>query len=419
MVSLSPNTEKDDINLALKLIFDLKNWKKGAEIEKVEQNFKKKLGIKHAFSFNSGRSAFLAILEALQIEKGDEVLLQGFTCNAAINPILSKGATPVFVDVDETINIDPEDLKKKITPQSKIVMVQHNFGWPAKIDEILEICRKYNLSLIEDCAHSLGAKYKGRYCGTFGKASFFSFGRDKIISSVFGGMAVTNDNKIAERIKNFREKLDFPSNFWIFQQLLHPILTNYLVIPAYGISATLGKIILGIFHKLSVLSKAVYPQEKKGKISKYFPKRLPNALAILALNQLTKLERFNNRRKEIADFYQNELKSANFILPLAKFQKDIIPIFMRYPVLVSSNTEKILTQARKRKIYLNDGWRKSPIVPPDTNIKKMKYNFGSCPRAEKIARNIINLPTHINILKKDAQKIIDFLKNYENRENSE
>jgi len=408
--SLSPNTEKDDIDLVCKLIFDSKDWKEEKEIERLEWEFKQYLGVKYAFSFNSGRSALLAILEGLRIRKRDEILLQGFTCNAAVNPILKRGAKPVFVDVDDTINIDPEDLKKKITPNSRAVIVQHNFGWPAKINKISKIAKRHNLFLIEDCAHSLGAKFDGNFCGTFGDAAFFSFGRDKIISSVFGGMAVANDNELAEKIKNFQEKLDYPSNLWIFQQLLHPILTNFLVMPIYGFGATLGKIILGVLHKLSILSKAVYKQEKRGKIPEYFPKRLPNALAVLALNQFRKLERFNQHRREIANFYSEELKNTGFILPLAKSQKDMTITFMRYPILAKSNTDKILKEARKRKIYLNDGWRKSPVVPPDTNIKKTKYKFGSCPIAENISETIVNLPTHINISKNDALRITNFLK---------
>ena len=414
-ISLSPNTEKDDVDLALKLIFHPWFWKIGVNQRQsastlLEEEFKKHLRVNYAISFNSGRSALMAILDALGIKKGDEILLQAFTCNSAVNPILNFGAKPVFVDVDETINLDPEDLEKKITKKSKAVMIQHTFGWPAKIDEILEICKKYNLYLIEDCAHSLGAKFHGKFCGTFGDASFFSFGRDKIISSVFGGMAVTNNNEIGERIKNFKEKLGFPSNFWIFQQLLHPILTNYLVLPAYGISSNLGRIILGLFHILKILSKGVYKKEKEGKIPKYFPRKLPNALAILALNQFKKLEKFNKHRREIAKFYENELKNTKFILPLAKSKENIIPTFMRYPILTDFDTDEILKEARKEKIYLDDGWRKTPIVPPDTNVSKMNYIFGSCPRAEKVAKTIVNLPTHINISQKDAQKIIEFLK---------
>ena len=416
-ISLSPNTEKDDIRLALKLLFQPWDWKLNHYATRprsvgLEEEFKRYLGVKYAISFNSGRSALMAILDSLDIKKDDEVLLQGFTCNSAVNPILAKGAKPVFVDVVDTINMDPEDLKKKITSKSKIAMIQHTFGWPAQIDEILKIAKQNNLFLVEDCAHSLGAKYKGKFCGTFGDVAFFSFGRDKIISSVFGGLAVTNNEEIGERIKNFRVKCDFPSNFWIFQQLLHPILVNYLVLPAYGLNQHFGRIILGLFHKLSILSKAVYKKEKKGEIPKYFPKRFPNALATLALNQFKKLEKFNDHRRKTASFYEKELKNTGFNLPLAKSQEGRTPAFMRYPILVNFDTDEILQKLRRKKIFLDDGWRKSPVVPPDTDIDKMGYLFGSCPQVEKVAQNILNLPTHINISEKEAKIIVNFLKSY-------
>jgi len=416
-ISLSPNTEKDDIWLAFKLLFQPWLWKSNmgencSRPIELEEEFKRYLGVKYAVSFNSGRSALMAILSSLELNEDDEVLLQAFTCNSAVNPILKLGAKPVFLDVDETLNLNPDDLKKKITPKSKAVMIQHTFGLPAEIEEISKIAKGNNLYLIEDCAHSLGAKYKGKFCGTFGDTAFFSFGRDKIISSIFGGMAITNNERIGERIKSFQAKLSFPSNFWIFQQLLHPILTNFLVLPTYGINQNLGRLIIGFFHQLKILSKAVYSKEKKGKIPHHFPKRLPNALANLALNQFRKLEKFNEHRRKVASFYEKELKNTGFNLPLAKPFGNRTPTFMRYPVLINLDTDKILSQARKRKIYLDDGWRKSPVVPPDTHLEKMKYTLGSCPKAEKIVQSIINLPTHININLRDAQKIVDFLKTY-------
>jgi len=408
---LSPNTEKDDILLALKLLFQPWRWKTRENNSLlIEKEFKEYLKIKYTFSFNSGRSALMAILNSLGLEDNDEVLLQAFTCNTAVNPIIGAGFKPVFVDIDDTLNLDLEDLKRKITSRSKAVMVQHNFGWPAKIEEISKIAKENNLFLIEDCAHSLGANYKGKLCGTFGEAAFFSLGRDKIISSIFGGMAVTNSEKMREKLKEFQEKLDYPSNFWIFQQLLHPILMNWKIMPSYVIHPFLGRMVLGVFHQLSVLSKAVYKKEKKGEIPPQFPKRFPNALAILALNQFRKLNRFNVHRRKIADFYEKELKRFN--LPLAKSREGIEPTFMRYPVLIEKETDEILREARKRKIYLDDGWRKSVVIPPDTDIRKMRYISGSCPRAEKVAKSILNLPTHINISKKEAEKIVELIKKY-------
>jgi len=416
-ISLSPNTEKDDIQLAFKLLFQPWHWKKenltnypGGEkvkfLSQLEEEFKKYLEVKYAISFNSGRSALMAILNSLGLEKGNEVLLQAFTCNAAVNPIIWSDLRPVFVDCNEkTFNIDLEDLKKKVSPRSRVVMVQHTFGLAADLDEILEICQRNNLILIEDCAHSLGAEYKGKKVGTFGKAAFFSFSRDKVISSVYGGMAVTNDDNLAKKLEEYQEKIGYPSYFWIKQQLLHPVLMNWLILPTYQL---FGKHLLILFQWLQILSKAVHWKEKRGRKPGYFPKKLPNALAILALNQFKKLENFNKHRKEIADFYYNELKDSSFELP--PDPEDRKQVFLRFTIK-HSKAHEIIKRAWQENLLIGD-WYATPIAPHDTKLEKIQYILGSCPKAEKLSKETFNLPTHINISQKEAKKIIDFIKKY-------
>ena len=431
-ISLSPNTEKDDIRLALKLILKPRLWKKGSAENispRLEEEVKKYLGVKYAVSFNSGRSAFLAILKCLNLREGDEVLLQAFTCNAAANPILWAGFKPVYLDCDKkTFNIDVADLKRKITQRSRVVMVQHTFGLPADLDEILEICQKNNLILIEDCAHSLGAEYKGKKVGNFGKAAFLSFSRDKVISSVYGGMAVTNDDTLAEKIRDFQNGIGYPSYFWIFQQLLHPILMNYFILPTYSFFR-LGKTALSCFQWFKILSKAVHWKEKRGKKPGYFPKRLPNALSKLALNQFKKLEKFNNHRKEIADFYYNELKELS-VFELPPSPNDRKHIFLRFTIRYSkahqipsgesaaneakveiSEAHRLIKKAWSKNILIGD-WYDKVIAPHDTKLEKMQYVPGSCPKAETLSKTTLNLPTHINISQKEAKIIVNFLKSY-------
>ncbi len=411
-ISLSPNTEKDDIRLALRLLFQPQRWKTMESVLSIEEEFKEYLGIKHAFSFNSGRSALMAILNSLELQANDEVLLQVFTCNAAVNPIIWSGLKPIFVDCHEkTFNIDIDDLKKKIGPKSKAVIVQHTFGLPADMEEILEICRQNNLILIEDCAHSLGAEYKGKQVGTFGRAAFFSFSRDKVISSVYGGMAITNDEGLAEKLKKYQIETKSPHNYWIFQQLLHPILMNYLILPAYSF-LRLGKSLLSVFQWFQILSKAVHWKEKRGRKPGYFPKQLPNALAILALNQFKKLEKFNQHRKEIAQFYYNEIKRTcpEFIQGLPLSPDNRKQIFLRFTIK-HPKARQIIKKAWQKNLLIGD-WYTIPIAPHDTKLDKMQYEAGSCPKAEKLAQITFNLPTHINISKEEAKKIIEFLKVY-------
>ena len=398
-ISLSPNTERDDVSLALKLLFNPFRWKKGRELERSFRNF---FGFKNAFSFNSGRSSLIAILKAMEIGKGDEVILQAFTCNAAVNPILYVGAKPVFADIDETLNISAEEVKKKITPKTRAVMVQHTFGYPAEVAEIKRICMDKGIYLIEDCAHALGAKFKGSYCGSYGDASFFSFGRDKIIASVYGGMAVVNNDDLVEKVSDFEKVLDYPSFFWTIQQLLHPILMNKIVLPLYD--SKIGRGLLALFLNLNILSKAVTKKENKGNLPSYFPKRMPDALAVLALHQLEKVNKFNSHRKEIAGLYDKEMVKRKMKIVFTE-DKDKEAVFLKYPVMVI-NPEKVVSLARKRGIYLNDGWGGSPVVPPMTSLESVCYAVSSCPRAEEAAKRIVCLPTHINVSRGDVKRIL-------------
>ena len=416
-ISLSPNTEKDDIRLALKLLLRPWKWKNGNAVGKIESQFKEYIGIKNAISFNSGRSCLMAILNSLNLEKGGEILVQAFTCNAASNPIKWSGLIPVFVDCDEsTFNMDPEDLKMKITPQSRAVMVQHTFGLPADLDKISSICREKNLVLIEDCAHALGAEYISKKVGlptearrakvgTFGKVSFFSFSRDKIISSVYGGMVCTDDPSLAEKLWQMRDSLDYPSYYWILQQLLHPILMNYIILPTYRL---FGKYLLVIFQSVNIMSKAVHWKEKRGEKPDYFPKKFPNALAILAINQMDKIDRFNNHRREIVNFYYHNLKNSEFELP--ENPENSKQVFLRFSIK-HPKAHQIIKKAWKRNLLIGD-WYTSPVAPRDTELEKVGYILGSCPVAEKLAKTTLNLPTHINTSESDAKTIVNFVKRH-------
>jgi dTDP-4-amino-4,6-dideoxygalactose transaminase len=405
-ISLSPNTEKDDVSLAFGLLFKPWQWKKGKEIKELERIFRNYFGFKNAFSFNSGRSSLIAILKAMNIGVGDEVILQAFTCNAAVNPIIYVGARPIFADIDETLNISSEEVLKKITGKTKAVIIQHTFGYPANIDEIRKICTIKKLYLIEDCAHALGAKYKDSFCGSFGDASFFSFGRDKVISSVYGGMVTVNNETLLENVSHFQKEIKYPSFCWIKQQLLHPVLMNNIILPMYG--SKIGRGLLAMFLNMNILSKAVTSKENQGELPSYFPERMPNALAILAINQFKKLDRFNKHRKEIAQVYNSLLVNKKEFKVVFKEKQGIDATYLKYPVL-NVNPSKVVREARKHGIYLNDGWFGSAIVPPLTSLDRVCYVSNSCPKAEEVAKRIVCLPTHINISREDAKKVIDSL----------
>lgn len=399
-ISLSPNVEAEDRRLTWRLLWRPWRWKRGRAIALCEQWFREYFGVAHAWSVSSGRSGLFLILQALGIGVGDEVLLQAFTCNAVPNPVLWVGATPIYVDINEdSLNIDPSDCEKKITPRAKAIIIQHTFGYPADMDRILAIAKKHNFIVIEDCAHALGAMYHGKKLGTLGDVAFFSFGRDKVISSVYGGMIITKDAVIARRVEAIYKNISYPGLYWIKQQLRHPILMEWIM-RWYGF----GKFLLFALQKLHLLSLAVQPKEKRGMKPWFFPRRLPNALAALAYGQLQRLEHFNAHRRQLAQIYSSSLVEKYHHL---QSQNAPEAIFLRYTVR-HPNAQSILKQARKSGLYLGD-WYTSVIAPADTDLTAMRYTPGSCPNAERLSREVLNFPTHIRITQDDAKRVVQFL----------
>jgi dTDP-4-amino-4,6-dideoxygalactose transaminase len=158
---------------------------------------------------------------------------------------------------------------------------------------------------------------------------------------------------------------------------------------------------------MHILSKAVHWKEKRGKKPGYFPKRLPNALAALALNQFEKLEKFNAHRREMARYYALQLQNTSFVLP-----KDFVGrenIFLRF-VIQHPRAHEIIRKAWDRNLLIGD-WYTSPIAPDDTKVAAVGYRQGICPVAEKLSRITLNLPTHINISQREADTILSFLRN--------
>lgn len=403
-IGLSPNTQKDDVWQAIKAMISFWKWQDGQSVGKVEDWFKKYAPGSFTKSTNSGRSAMWLILKAFGIGSGDEVIVQAFTCLAVPEVVKWIGAIPIFVDIDETLNIDSDKLEKSISQKTKAIIVQHTFGIPAEIEKIKKIAQKYKFKLIEDCAHSLGATIDGKKIGTFGDAAFFSFGRDKIISSVFGGAVLINKKNASAigRAQNLYRQLPFPQNLWIFQQLMHPIIVS-LALLLYDLG--LGKPILYTFQKLGLLSFPIYKEEKEGKVPKVFPKKYPNALATLLLNQLKKVSSYNDYRRQIAKAYQEKLNKIKYIT-LPKLLAG--SVYLRYNILVQ-DPDKIIKKAKKEGFLLGNWYH--DIIDPKGSRTLVGYKEGSCPNAEIKAQNSLNLPTHIKMSLPDVKRLISIIEN--------
>ena len=164
--------------------------------KELEEAICKKFGNKYAQLTSNGTSALTTALAALGIGAGDEVILPVFTFVASFEAVISVGAAPVFVDVDETLTLNPSAIRKAITPKTKCIMPVHMCGSMADMDEIIAICKEYDLLSLEDACQSIGASYKGKYLGTIGDAGTFSFDFVKIITCGEGGAVLTNKEDV-------------------------------------------------------------------------------------------------------------------------------------------------------------------------------------------------------------------------------
>jgi len=176
------------------------------KVVQFEEEFAKYAGAKYCVAVNSGTGALMCCLAALGIGPGDEVIVPGYTFIASISSIILSKAIPVLAEIDESLTIDPEDIKKKITNRTKAIMPVHMLGNPCDMDRIMQIAKEHDLLVIEDCCQAAGGSYKGKKVGTIGNIGAFSLNVFKTISAGDGGMVVTNDPVLYERAFGFHDQ---------------------------------------------------------------------------------------------------------------------------------------------------------------------------------------------------------------------
>jgi len=186
--------------------YEFSEQRKGVyKVRTFEENFAKYNGAGYAQAVTSGTVALKVALAVLGVGPGDEVITQGFTFVATWEAIFDVGAVPVFTEVDTTLNMDPHDLKRKITEKTKAIIPVHMLGSGARIDEIMAIADKHNIPVIEDAAQAAGGKWRGMHLGTFGKCGTFSFDAVKTMTTGEGGMIITNDEKIWRNMSEYHD----------------------------------------------------------------------------------------------------------------------------------------------------------------------------------------------------------------------
>jgi perosamine synthetase len=312
---------------------------KGRFIAEFEEKFAEYTGVKYATTVSNGTVALHVALVALGIGAGDEVIVPTLTYIASVNAISYTGATPVFVDsLESTWQMDPEDVKRKITPRTRAIMVVHLYGHPCDMDSLVDIAERNNLFLIEDCAEALGSLYKDKYIGGFGNVATYSFFGNKTVTTGEGGMVVTNDKSIFEKVYRLKGQGLVPGReYW------HDIIGyNY---------------------------------------------RMTNICAAIGLAQLEQVEHFLAQKRQIAQNYKKELTG----LPVV-FHNETSKVRHSYWMC------SILVVDFKDRDLLRDALRASsietrPVFFPVHTMPIYKRNKDSFPVSEDLGRRGINLPS--------------------------
>lgn len=324
----------------------------GHELEAFESEFAEWLGMRHCVGLNSGLDALILAVRALGIKAGDEVIVPANTYIASVLGITENGATPVFVEPDQYYNIDPDKIEQAITPRTKAILVVHLYGQACRMDKIMEIADKHNLPVIEDCAQSHGAAFKGKKTGTFGKISCFSFFPTKNMGA-FGdaGAIATNDEEIEQKIRALRN---------------------------YG-------------------SEKKYYNKYQGVNS-----RMDEIQAALLRVKLRHIDEITAERRAIAEAYLAGIKNPNIILPqIAEGASHVWHLFV------------VRTEKRDDlQKYLADKGIGTQIhypVPPHLAeaYKGLGLRMGDFPITEHYAASILTLPLYIGMHSKEMDFVIN------------
>jgi dTDP-4-amino-4,6-dideoxygalactose transaminase len=230
------------------------------KVATLEREFANQTGTRYALAVSGGTGAIMAALVALGVETNDEVLVPGYTFVASISAILAIGGIPKFVEIDESLTMDPNDLTNKITERTKVMMPVHMLGNPANMDPLLALARKYNLLVLEDCCQALGARYRGKSVGSIGHIGAFSLNINKTITSGDGGMVTTDIQDYYERAFGFHDQGHKPLRLGV------EIGKRSLIGINLRMNELTGAFALGQLKKLDVILKMLH--EKKARFKK-------------------------------------------------------------------------------------------------------------------------------------------------------
>jgi dTDP-4-amino-4,6-dideoxygalactose transaminase len=338
----------------------------GPVTEQFEREFAKYLGVKHVFAVANGTAALHIACRVLSIGPGDEVIVPSLTFVATANAVLYVGAKPVFADITSlsNFNISPEDISEKITGETKGIIVVHYGGYPCDMDKITETAREHGLRIMEDAAHAPGAEYKGRKLGTIGDIGCFSFFANKNMVTGEGGMVVTNDDSLADRIR---------------------------IIRSHGMTSLTWDRHRGHAYSYDVVDTG-------------YNYRISEIEAALGSVQLKKLDQNNEKRGRITEQYKGQLKDIPWIsIPFENCEGK--PSYHIFPILLDEeiSQEKFMENLKVKGIQTSIYY---PPIHLFSNYRKMfGFEEGMLPTTEFVGKHEVTLPLH-PLMKKDEVEYI-------------
>ena len=377
-------------------------------IEEYQQKFARFLGAEWAFAFWKGRVALYALLRALDVGRDDEVILPGYTCVMNVNPIKYAGARPVYVDIEpNTFNMNVNLLKQKITNKTKVIIAQHTYGYPCEMDTIMNIAQSSGICVIEDCCLALGSKYKGRMVGTFGRAGYFSSQWNKPYTTGLGGMIITSNQELAERIESLAaNEMCPPSGREIFMLRMQLMIYRLFIYPRT--TALAQRLFRYLTKKGAVVGSSSTSEFEPVEADDFF-KAISAVQARSGIRQLGKIEKNIAHRRKMAQLY-DELLAAKGFKSSKDCREPAEPVMVRYPVRITEKN-KALAQAAKAGVELGS-WFECPLHPIETPLASYDYELGMCPEAEKASNEVVNLPLHLRANEKTTIKTVKFITGY-------
>lgn len=381
----SVTLDMDDVKVAQRWLKNRTKWDNHSIVSDYERRFAEWNGSGYAYAFLGGRVALSACIYALDLKDGDEIILPGYTCVVVPNAFHFAGVKTIYSDIElNTYGLDASLLESKITEKTTAIMLHHLYGLVSRdYEKIIEIARKHNLKIIEDCAHSTGAIYKGRKVGNYGDVAFYSSEQSKVFTTIVGGMITTNDSSIALKIKEYYDSAPLPSVEQVDKQL------NNVVYNYYAYKHPWRWLIADIARLFYINKRLISTtnDELCGIKPANYGMRMPAPIAAIGINQLNKIDYYNQRRRETAKRWDTWCEQNGYEKPMVL--QDSTPVYLRYPVLVKEE-QKRNTSWASRQLGVELGvWFVSNVHPAD-------WPVNGCPNADKAVKQCVNFPTIID-----------------------